>query len=174
MTNTERLETLCTGAIAGTAGGLAEIAWVTLYAGLTGLDPTVMARSVTTAAGVSALLPAYPATLGIGVHMLLAATLGVALTLAWRTLSARRAGKANPYAFMLTALAGVWAMNFFVVLPIVGPSFVHLLPYAVSLTSKLLFGAAAAEVVRNRVFLSAASLCARADRTSRYGKTCLT
>ena len=49
---------------------------------------------------------------------------------------------------MLTALAGVWAINFFVVLPIVSPAFVHVVPYAVSLTSKLLFGVAAAAVLR--------------------------
>ena len=39
-------------------------------------------------------------------------------------------------------------MNFFVVLPVVEPSFVHLLPYSVSLVSKLLFGVAAAETLR--------------------------
>jgi hypothetical protein len=150
MTNRERFETLRTGIIAGAAGGLAEIAWVTLYAGLSGIDPAVVARSVTTTAGMRALLPAHPAALGIVVHMLLAATLGVVLTLSWRTLTANRRVADNPFPFMLAALAGVWAINFFVVLPIVGPAFVHLLPYTVSLTSKLLFGLATAEVVRNQ------------------------
>ena len=51
---------------------------------------------------------------------------------------------------MLAALAGVWAINFFVVLPIVSPAFVHMVPYAVSLTSKLLFGVAAAAVLRRQ------------------------
>jgi hypothetical protein len=36
-----------------------------------------------------------------------------------------------------------------VVLPLVSPGFVHLVPHAVSLTSKLLFGVAAAEIVRD-------------------------
>lgn len=148
MTNAERLETLCTGVIAGAAGGLAEIAWVTLYAGMTGGDPTIVARSVTTAAGVSALLPAYPASVGIGVHMLLATMLGVVLTFAWRTVSASRLVSGNPFPFMLAALAGVWAINFFLVLPLVSPEFVHVVPYVISLTSKSLFGVAAAAVVR--------------------------
>jgi hypothetical protein len=148
MTNTGRLETLRTGVIAGAAGGLAEIAWVALYADLTGIDPAVVARGVTTTAGLSALLPEHPATLGIGVHMVLAAMLGIALTLAWRARSANRPARGNPFPFMLAALAGVWAINFLVVLPTVGPAFAHLLPYTVSLTSKLLFGAAVAEVLR--------------------------
>ncbi len=148
MTNMRELETLASGVVAGAAGGLAEIAWVTLYAGIAGTDATALARGVTTAAGVSALLPAAcSVTLGLSVHMILAATLGVALTFAWQALSAKH-GLRNPYPFMLLALAGVWAMNFFVVLPIVSPAFVHMVPYAISLTSKLLFGLAAAEVVR--------------------------
>ena len=149
MINARRLAIIRTGVFAGAAGGLAEIAWVTLYAGVTGADPAVLARGVTTAAGVTALLPASPVALGIGVHMALAVMLGVVLSLGWQALSANRRSLANPYPFMLAALAGVWAVNFFVVLPLISPAFVHLVPYAVSLTSKLLFGVAAAEIVRN-------------------------
>ena len=148
MIDTQRLAVIRTGIFAGAAGGLAEIAWVTLYAGVTAADPAVLARGVTTAAGVTALLPASPVALGIGVHMALAVMLGVVLTLSWRSLSANR-GLANPYPFMLAALAGVWAVNFFVVLPLVSPAFIHIVPYAVSLTSKFLFGVAAAEIVRD-------------------------
>jgi hypothetical protein len=155
MINSQRLAIIRTGIFAGAAGGLAEIAWVSLYAGVTGADPAVLARGVTTAAGVTVLLPASPVALGIGVHMTLAVMLGVVLAVAWRALSANRLGSANPYPFMLAALAGVWAVNFFVVLPLVSPAFVHIVPYAVSLTSKLLFGVAAAEIVRDDAIFSA-------------------
>ena len=57
MTEVTQFSIMRTGAFAGIAGGLAEIAWVTLYAGMTGTDPAVLARGVTTAAGISALLP---------------------------------------------------------------------------------------------------------------------
>jgi hypothetical protein len=154
MTNTRRLTIIRTGIFAGAAGGLAEIAWVSLYAALTGADPAVLARGVTTAAGVTALLPASPVALGIGVHMALAVMLGVVLAVAWQALAAKR-GMANPYPFMLAALAGVWAVNFFVVLPIVSPAFLQIVPYAVSLTSKLLFGAAAAAIVRDEAMFVA-------------------
>ena len=62
-------ETVRQGVVAGAAGGLAEIAWVALYAGVTGGDAAILAKGVTSAAGVSALLPSSPAMLGIIVHM---------------------------------------------------------------------------------------------------------
>jgi hypothetical protein len=151
MTTTRRLEIFRQGAFAGAAGCSAEVAWVMLYAGVTGADPAVLARGVTTAAGVGALLPASPVALGVAVHMTLAMILGVALAIVWSALRESQPGLANPYPTMLTALAGVWAVNFFVVLPIISPAFVHVVPYAVSLTSKLLFGFAAAEVLRRQV-----------------------
>jgi hypothetical protein len=155
MTKGHFFETAGLGAIAGAAGGLAEIAWVTLYAGMTGTDPAALAQGVTTAAGISALLPAdSPVALGIGVHMALAMMLGTILIFAWRALSAKRPHLSNPYPLMLTALAAVWTINFFVVLPIVSPAFIHIVPYAVSLISKLLFGLAAAEIVRNEAIFA--------------------
>jgi hypothetical protein len=174
MTNTRRLAIIRTGVFAGAAGGLAEIAWVTLYAGVTGVDPAVLARGVTTAAGVTALLPAAPVALGIGVHMVLAVMLGVVLAFGWQALSANRPNRPsnNPYPFMLTALAGVWAVNFFVVLPLVSPAFVHLVPYAVSMTSKLLFGVAAAGIVRHESMFAAHGARLPRAKISADQKTC--
>jgi hypothetical protein len=85
---------------------------------------------------------------GIAIHMALATGLGVALALAWRMLAPRLGTGISPYAFVLAALATVWAVNFFVVLPAICSDFVALMPYPVSLASKLLFGVAAAEVLR--------------------------
>ena len=145
------LETARQGIIAGAAGGLAEIAWVTLYAGATGSDPATLARGITTAAGVNTLFPAAPAALGVVVHMGLAVTLGIALAFLWRTLSSHRPETTSPFPFMVAALAGIWAINFFVVLPILSPAFTHLVPYPASLMSKVLFGLAAAEVFRRLI-----------------------
>jgi hypothetical protein len=150
MAKVHFFETVRFGAIAGAAGGLAEIAWVTLYAEATGRNAAILARGVTTATGVGALLPAAPMILGVAVHMTLAVTLGVVLAFTWRVLSANRALSVKPYPFTLALLVGVWAVNFFVVLPIVSPAFIHMVPYTVSLASKLLFGLAAAEVIRRQ------------------------
>ena len=143
-------ETARHGAVAGIAGGLAEIAWVTLYAGATGTDPATLARGVTTAAGLSALFSAVPVTIGVTVHMAFAVALGIALSFGWRALLSHRLEIAGPFPFMLAALVGVWAVNFFVALPIISPAFIHLVPYPVSLLSKVLFGLAAAEALRRQ------------------------
>jgi hypothetical protein len=134
------------GLLAGAAGGVAEIIWVSLFATLTGGDAATLARGVTTAAGVSALIPAAPVSVGIAVHMALALSLGIVLVSVWQLLARR--GPISLYGFMLGALAAIWAVNFFVVLPAISPSFVNLMPYWVSLISKLLFGFAAAETLR--------------------------
>ena len=144
------LQTIRHGVIAGAAGGVAEIAWVTIYAGATGTDPTTLARGVTTAAGVSALLPSAPVALGVTIHMALAVTLGIAVSFGWRVLSSYRLEIASPFPSMLAALVSVWVINFLVVLPIISPAFVHLVPYPVSLMSKVLFGLAAAEALRRQ------------------------
>ena len=148
MTNarSQLADTVRGGLLAGAAGGLAEILWVALYAQATGANAAAVARGVTTAAGVTALTDSAAA--GVVIHMGLALALGLALAFAWRILGRQSAGGA--YAFALGALAAVWAINFLVVLPLVSPDFVGLMPYAVSLTSKLLFGAAAAEVLRRQ------------------------
>src|SRR6185437_3631259 len=106
------LETIRQGAIAGAAGGLAEIAWVTLYAAATGANPAALARGVTTAAGMNALFPADPIALGVVAHMGIAVTLGIALSFVWQALSSRHTQTISPFPFTVAALAAVWAINF--------------------------------------------------------------
>ena len=103
---------------------------------------------MTTAAGVTALIPAAPVAMGIAVHMVFAVLLGVALAGLWQVLARRDSRGSGLYAVALAVLATIWAINFFVILPVVSPAFVLLVPYSVSLTSKLLFGLAAAETLR--------------------------
>ena len=136
------------GVLAGAAGGLAEMIWVSICSAATGGDAALLARGVTTAVGMSALLPSAPVMTGISVHMALAVLLGVALTGLSQSVVGLEASAASLYALSLVALAAVWAMNFLVVLPAVSPTFVNLVPYSVSLISKLLFGLAAAEILR--------------------------
>jgi len=145
------------GILAGAAGGVAEIVWVSLYAALTGGDAAVLARGVTTAVGVTALLPASSVAMGVAVHMALAVLLGVAVACLWQVVTARH-GVSGGYTSVLAVLAAVWVMNFFVLLPAISPAFVHMVPYAVSLTSKLLFGVAAAETLRRFAIADAARM----------------
>jgi hypothetical protein len=108
----------------GAAGGTAEILWIALYSALTGSDPRIVAAAVATS-----VLPGYPSpALGVFIHMLLALALGCAVLIVWRNVFAG----VGLYAFMLPALAAVWVVNFFIVLPVVAPEFGHLLPYSIT------------------------------------------
>lgn len=130
------------GSLAGLVGGLAEVIWIGIYAALTNTDAGLVARGVTDAIGITSQT-ASPVIGGIGIHMGLAAILGVALALALRPIAGLLRGM-GLYAAVIAALSVVWAINFFVVLPLISPQFVHIVPYGVSLLSKLLFGVAAA------------------------------
>jgi hypothetical protein len=131
---------LRTGLFIGLAGGLAEIVVVWLYSALTGGDAAMVARQVASAIG----LEGAPAMAGVAVHMGLAVALGVALSVALQIVVEGPARDRAIFSFMVGSLALVWVINYFVVLPAVSPSFVHLLPYALTLASKLAFGFAAA------------------------------
>ncbi len=142
------LETMAIGALGGIAGGSAEIGWIALYGAATGTPTDPVARGI-----VESVIPAMASAswsvwLGILIHLGLALALGVGLALAlW--LASRRAGAApSEFGLVTLALAAVWAVNFLIALPRINPQFVHLLPYSVTLLSKLLFGLSAAAVFR--------------------------
>jgi hypothetical protein len=130
---------LSTGLLIGLTGGLAEILVVCLYSALTGGDAAMVARHVASAVG----LAGASAAAGVGVHIGLAMALGIALSAGLQILGGRQVRIGAMFSFMVGSLAAVWGINYFVVLPAVSPSFVYLLPYAVTLASKLAFGFAA-------------------------------
>ncbi|QLP97616.1 MAG: hypothetical protein HZY79_09735 [Rhodoblastus sp.] len=76
-------------------------------------------------------------------HMTIALALGVALAVGVRWFLSKVASPAKAFAVFATLIA-IWAVNFFVVLPVWNPEFVTIVPYGVSLMSKALFGVAAA------------------------------
>jgi len=134
------------GAAMGIAGGLAEVLVVGAYTGIAGIDPAGVAGAIATAVRVAP----GSAGAGLAVHMALSAALGVALLAAAKACGLLRDGSASrAYAMGLLALAAIWGLNFFIVLPIVSPDFVHLLPFAVTLGSKLMFAVAAVATLRS-------------------------
>jgi hypothetical protein len=129
---------LTVGVFAGVAGGIAEVAWISLYAAATGSDAAFVARGVTETLRIDASAPVMA---GIAIHMGIAAMLGMALAAAFAPL---RLEGARLYAVLAGALACVWAVNFMIVLPLTNPAFVAIVPLAISFVSKLSFGLAAA------------------------------
>jgi hypothetical protein len=150
-------ETYLLGCLAGLAGGLAEIVWIIAYGAMTGTKITGLALGISAVA--RSVFPIQgdmisPIAFGVAVHMLAAMGLGLALAYTWRALSPNWFRFTNTTPFMLVALTLVWGTNFFVILPLISPYFVDisqtfavLIPYPVSLISKLAFGLAAAAVL---------------------------
>jgi len=136
------------GLIAGAIGGLAEVAWVALIAPVTGGDPVLVARGVTETVFPGLGQGSWSVSAGLGIHFVLAAVLGIAVTVVLRHLWPGIAGRLTEMAAVTGVLALVWLMNFHVILPIVNPAFVGLLPLWASLISKLLFGLTAAVILR--------------------------
>ena len=123
--------------LAGAAGGSAEMLWIAAYGTLARTDALGVAREVTATVFPGAAGLAAAPLIGIAIHMLLSLALG--LILAKMLLGF---GRSSLMAAAVGALGCVWALNFLVVLPLVNPAFVTLMPFAVTLASKLLFGAA--------------------------------
>lgn len=145
------------GAVAGLAGGAIEVVWIALYQGFVGGDAGAVARGVT-----QTLFPQFasaPAasSAGLAIHMGLAVLLGTVIALSLRRFLPRIAGTAVEPLAVVGVLIGVWAINFFVVLPVINPGFVGLVPYGASFVSKVLFGFAAAFVFWGAGRLRAAS-----------------
>lgn len=124
--------------IAGLAGGLAELLWVGVSAAVLGVDVARVAREV-----AATVMPAAAATAerGLAVHF--------ALSLALAAVFSGVTGRIGPHAGLgarlvaaVALLAGVWAVNFLVLLPWLNPASTALLPPGVTFTSKLLFALA--------------------------------
>lgn len=140
------------GVLAGIAGGAAEVAWVAGYGAVTGASSATVAAGVTGAIFPSLATASYAAPLGVALHMILAVGLGILVAAAFSAPLLRRIGNWPRNTLVVATLGLVWAFNFLVVLPILDPSFLTLLPVAVTLASKLLFGVAAATTLRSQRF----------------------
>lgn len=136
------------GSLGGIAGGLTEIAWVSAYGMATGTPLAPIARGIVQSViPAVAESPAGPA-FGIIIHLALAVLVGIGLAIVIGRLAKTRLHSESEFAVAVLALLAIWAVNFFIVLPNLNPAFVGLLPYSVTLVSKLLFGLAAAVTFR--------------------------
>lgn len=134
------------GAIAGFMGGIAEITWIAIYKNLAGGEAAEVARGISATLFPNFTASAATLPLGIAIHMGLAIILGIAVAVFVRAALPRGAPPILEPLAVVGLLVGVWAANFFLLLPAINPSFVALVPYTASLASKVLFGAAAASV----------------------------
>lgn len=137
-----------TGVVVGLAGGAAEVVWILLFSGLTGGSAGDVAAGITATVAPGLATQSIAVPFGLGVHFGLAVGLGLAVAISIRSLAPQIAGSLQEAVVIVVLLALVWVLNFFVVLPVLNPAFVHVVPMPISLTSKLLFGVAAAVALR--------------------------
>jgi hypothetical protein len=142
------LEVAHIGIIAGLAGGLAEVTWIGVYGAVSGVSVDLVGQEVTRSIVPSFGASSSSAWVGILIHFILAICLGVGVAFVIRLRLRGHDRIHAEYSLVILALATVWAVNFLVVLPYLNPRFVDLLPYSVTLVSKLLFGVSAATVFR--------------------------
>lgn len=133
--------------IAGLAGGIAEVLWVLGYGAFAPVSATQVAREVTASVLPGAATWAAAPALGVGIHLALSIALAGAFVAGLAKVFPGRHGAAGTVAIAVAALAGVWALNFLFVLPVLNPRFVTLMPYAATLFSKTLFGMAMGAVL---------------------------
>lgn len=127
--------------LAGLLGGVAEIVWIALYGGLADANAAGVSREI-----IATVMPPlagspYAPAFGIAIHLVLSLAVAAAFALAVRGTALARSS-AGVMALAVAVLGLVWMVNFRLVLPLWNPAFVTLLPAAVTLASKLLFGVA--------------------------------
>ena len=131
--------TATTIVLAGLAGGFAEMLWIAIYGALSPVSATEIAREVTASVFPGAASAPGSLALGIGIHLALSIALAFAFFALLRNFLH---GDTGTIVIAVGALVVVWAFNFLVLLPVVNPRFPTLLPFAATLLSKALFGAA--------------------------------
>ncbi|UCC55395.1 MAG: hypothetical protein JSU75_08445 [Gammaproteobacteria bacterium] len=133
--------------LAGLAGGLAEVLWVLAWSAVTPLQAATVAREVT-----HTLFPALAETpvaaeIGLIIHLAISLAIGLVFMRVLGKRLAHHYGGAGILAGSVALLTLIWTVNFLVVLPALNPVFVTLMPSAVTLGSKTLFGIAMAAVL---------------------------
>ena len=126
---------------AGIAGGTVEVVWVALFCLFSPLQSSLVAEEV--ARSFSPQMMGMPAVAaGLIIHYALAVLVAGMFAMTLMRWLGQRKDMRSVIGMSATALAAIWAINFFVILPLVNASFVTLMPYAVTLASKLGFGVA--------------------------------
>lgn len=131
-------------AVAGLAGGLAEVLVIAFYALGTGRDGWAIAAAIAGTVDPSLGTGMFAAVAGLVIHFAL--SLLVAICFAVTLLPMIRTDAKTVLVTALASLAFIWAINFFIVLPALNPGFLTLVPPATGFISKAMFGLAMSAV----------------------------
>ena len=126
--------------IAGLAGGLAEIFWIGVYSAATHAGGLEVSRQITATVIPAWAESAIAPVLGVVIHLMLSVVLALLCCKVFIAPWAECIGPTLILPGSMVVLAVVWALNFLIILPVINPAFVTLLPFPVTLASKMLFG----------------------------------
>lgn len=141
--------------LAGLVGGLMEVAWIAVLGAVTDLAAVPVARQVAASVLMTSVGGSLGAVTGVLIHLLLSVAVGAAFGAVLGLRIARGQPAGVIVAAALAVLTAVWALNFFVVLPVLNPTFLALVPASIGLVSKWLFAfGMAAVLVGGRVAIS--------------------
>jgi len=147
--------------LAGLAGSMAEVVWVALYSAFSSVRSDEVLRQITAsilpAFGEMPLAPAFGLVMHFALGVLVAYAFGI---LVWHAFT-RRTGAGATLCAAVLALVAIWSLIFFVLLPVVNVQFTALMPYSVTLASKILFGVAMAGVLNSPLAKKSIELVAR-------------
>ena len=125
--------------LAGLLAGAAEVVWIMFYGALTAVDTRGVAREVIVTVypelATNPIAPYAGIVLHFALSIAIACVFYMAITAGFGDLHRNQMLIAS-----ICALAGIWGMNFFWILPNLNPAMAHIVPKVVSLASKLLFG----------------------------------
>lgn len=140
---------LAAGAVAGLAGGLAEVVFMGGYSSITGLNSSEILRLITftffdstVAFGPNGLWA------GLLIHFILSLAIGLCFGAFARYALKGSFSYSRALVWGAFALTAIWAVNFFVLLPVYNAAFIELVSPGVAFFSKLSFGVALALGVR--------------------------
>lgn len=135
--------------LAGMVGGMMEIGWISIYSTFTSVSAVNVARQISATVLPFTADSSYAPMLGVVIHLVLSLVLALFFyTIILKPMVRRNSASGIMLSSFMT-LGIVWAINFFIVLPVLNPLFISLMPYIVTLISKLLFGAAMGGVLVN-------------------------
>lgn len=135
--------------LAGIAGGLAEILWIAFHSGAGRVDGAMVAQQVVASFWPAAVEWSFASALGVIIHLALSIALAAMAVPLLSCIAARNSGAGVTLGSAMLMLAVVWKVNFFILLPLVNPTFTSLMSHSITLVSKLLFGMAMGLVMYN-------------------------
>ncbi len=136
-----RVSTTGTVFLAGVAGGTVEVVWVMFFCLMSPSSSSLVAEEIARSVLPQISVHSALAT-GLFIHYVLAVLVAGMVAMTILRLLRDRVDMRSVLAISTAALAAIWATNFFVILPVINADFVTLMPYTVTLVSKLGFGIA--------------------------------